>query len=84
MAFAAADLDWRDCVEIKNPFSSGTEAHPRKGNITRAKTKLLWEPEVSFEEMINMMVEADIARHSLKNRLRSEPIAHEHWQGSLS
>jgi GDPmannose 4,6-dehydratase len=83
-AFAAANLDWRDYVVIENPFNRPTKSYPLKGDTSRARRKLLWEPEISFEETIKMMVEADMARHSFTNRLRADLEREEKHRWSLS
>jgi GDPmannose 4,6-dehydratase len=40
------------------------------GDASKAKRQLGWEPEVSFEELIRMMVDADLALlgHEMKRR----------------
>ncbi len=83
-AFEAADLDWRDHVVVERTGGPQNDLVPFTGDACRAQRKLLWEPEVSFEEMIKMMVEADLARHSLKNRVPSEVANREQWQRSIS
>jgi GDPmannose 4,6-dehydratase len=39
-----------------------------RGDASRAREDLAWEPEVSFQEMIEMMVDADIARYTRSGR----------------
>lgn len=68
LAFEAVDLDWKDHVRVK--YSSGpAPGIALRGDTSRARRKLLWEPEVSFGEMIRMMVEADLERCAPGNRL---------------
>lgn len=64
VAFAAADLDWEKFVKIDPAFMRPAEVDLLIGDPAKAKKELGWEPEVSFEQMIKMMVDADIARHS--------------------
>ncbi len=71
VAFAAADLDWRDYVEVKNDGETAWPMAPLLGDASRARRKLLWGPEVSFEEMITIMVEAELERLSPKHRLEA-------------
>lgn len=66
VAFARADLDWKKFVKIDEKFMRPAEVDLLIGDASRAKKDLGWEPEVSFEQMIHMMVDADIARHSIK------------------
>ena len=37
------------------------------GDPAKAKKQLGWKPKVSFEEMIGMMVDSDLARHSSRD-----------------
>jgi GDPmannose 4,6-dehydratase len=83
-AFAAAGLDWRDHVEIKAPADAAVEVVPLLGDASRARRRFLWEPEVSFEEMIALMVEAELERLSPKHRLDTAVNDRCSWQGSLS
>lgn len=60
VAFDVAGLDWRDYVEIDPRFIRPAEVDLLVGDRTKAEQQLGWKPEVSFERMIEMMVEADI------------------------
>jgi GDPmannose 4,6-dehydratase len=43
-------------------FRGTAELHDLVGDASRARRILGWEPEVSFEELLRLMVEADLAR----------------------
>jgi GDPmannose 4,6-dehydratase len=60
VAFDAAGLDWKEYVEIDPKLIRPAEVEFLCGDATKAKEKLGWEPEVSFERLIKMMVEADL------------------------
>jgi GDPmannose 4,6-dehydratase len=60
LAFAAAGLDWRRHVEIDRWSFRPTEVDSLRGDATKAREVLGWEPRVSFSELVNMMVEHDI------------------------
>jgi GDPmannose 4,6-dehydratase len=60
VAFAAAGLHWEDYVEIDPKLIRPAEVDFLCGDATKARGKLGWEPEVGFEELIKMMVEADL------------------------
>ena len=81
VAFEAAGLEWRDCVSVARYGGAVDKAHPLCGNTAHARRRLLWEPEVSFSDMIRMMVETDLDRLSPKQRLRPELVAAPdmHW-----
>ncbi len=59
-AFGAVDLDWEEYVEVDPKLIRPAEVDFLCGNATKAREKLGWEPEFSFEELIKMMVEADL------------------------
>ena len=59
-AFSAAGLNWEKYVEVDPKFIRPAEVDCLCGDATKAREKLGWEPEVSFEELIKMMVEADL------------------------
>ena len=61
-AFAAVDLDWREFVVQDPRFMRPAEVDLLVGDPARAKSELGWEPRVGFEELVRMMVEADLER----------------------
>jgi len=65
VAFSCVDLNWRDYVVQDERFMRPAEVDLLIGDPSHAKAKLGWQPRVSFEQLIQMMVEADLDR--LKN-----------------
>ncbi len=62
VAFGHVGLNWRDYA-IQDPrFMRPAEVDLLVGDPTKAHAKLGWEPEVSFEELIGMMVESDLKK----------------------
>jgi GDPmannose 4,6-dehydratase len=61
IAFAHADLDWRDHVVIDPRFYRPAEVDVLQADASKARQRLGWEPEVQFEEMVRQMVEHDLA-----------------------
>lgn len=62
IAFACVDLDYTRYVVENNPHDMRpAEVDHLLGDATKARTKLGWEPSVTFEQMIQIMVEADLA-----------------------
>lgn len=61
-AFSVVDLDYEKHVVIDPEFLRPAEVDLLLAEPGKAKTVLGWEPEVSFEKMIQMMVEADLER----------------------
>jgi len=62
LAFGYVDLDWKKYVKIDKTFYRPAEVHLLKGDYSKARKKLGWEPKVKFEELVKMMVEADLKR----------------------
>ena len=62
-AFAAVGLDWRDHVRSDPALYRGAaELHDLVGDASKAHRVLGWEPEVSFEELVGLLVAADRER----------------------
>lgn len=62
VAFSHVGLDYEDHVVIDPKFFRPAEVDLLLGDSAKAKQKLGWEPEVSFEEMIGLMVDSDLRR----------------------
>lgn len=63
LAFQAAGIsDWQKYVKKDPRFSRPAEVPHLQGRPDHAMKKLGWKPKVSFEELVKMMVEADIKR----------------------
>jgi GDPmannose 4,6-dehydratase len=67
IAFEHVGLDYRDHVVIDESLYRPAEVDHLLGDASKARRELEWEPTVSFEELIRMMVDSDMAR------LRSHP-----------
>jgi GDPmannose 4,6-dehydratase len=62
IAFAHVGLDWRKYVRQDPRFIRPAEVDHLVGDASRARRLLGWEPTVSFEQLIHMMVDADLER----------------------
>jgi GDPmannose 4,6-dehydratase len=60
LAFAYVGLDWRDYVRTDSRFMRPAEVDHLLADATKARTVLGWRPTVSFRELVEMMVEADL------------------------
>jgi GDPmannose 4,6-dehydratase len=60
VAFDAAGLNWEDHVVIDERFLRPAEVEILKGDPSEAVDRMGWKPEVSFEQMVQMMVEHDL------------------------
>jgi len=61
-AFAVAELDWERYVVVDPRFYRPAEVDLLVGDPAKAKTHLGWEPEYSFERLVESMVVADLDR----------------------
>ncbi|MFH5925521.1 GDP-mannose 4,6-dehydratase [Roseomonas xinghualingensis] len=68
IAFSHVGLDYEEFVKVDPAFMRPAEVDVLLGDASKAKTKLGWEPEISLEDMIKEMVEADLARHRARMR----------------
>jgi GDPmannose 4,6-dehydratase len=60
VAFATVGLNWRDYVVTDPSLYRPAEVDLLCADPKKAKTQLGWEPKVSFEELVQMMVESDL------------------------
>jgi GDPmannose 4,6-dehydratase len=61
VAFAQARLDPGERVEIDERYFRPSEVDVLLGDASKAKEKLGWEPKVKFKELVELMVDADVA-----------------------
>ena len=61
VAFDEVGLDWEKYVRIDPKFVRPAEVDLLIGDYSKAKKQLGWEPKTSFEELIRLMVRADLA-----------------------
>jgi GDPmannose 4,6-dehydratase len=59
-AFAAADMDWREYVKIDARYYRPAEVDALQADCSKARSRLGWQPTVTFEELVTLMVEADL------------------------
>jgi GDPmannose 4,6-dehydratase len=62
IAFEHLGLDYNDHVSIDPALVRPAEVDLLVGDASKARTQLGWEPKVSFEQLIQMMVDADMKR----------------------
>jgi GDPmannose 4,6-dehydratase len=64
VAFEHVGLDWEAHVMEDPAFLRPAEVEELCADASKAKRLLGWEPVVSFEDLVRMMVDADLERHS--------------------
>ncbi len=62
-AFSYAGLKWQDHVVVDPKFIRPAEVDVLRGDFSKARKKLGWKPEVDFEGLVRMMVDADLERY---------------------
>lgn len=60
IAFSHVGLDWKSHVEIDPALVRPAEPDPLCGDATKAQRVLGWRPQVSFRELVELMVDADL------------------------
>lgn len=60
--FRHVNLDWEKHVEIDPRYFRPTEVDLLIGDASKAREQLGWEPRIKFEELAQLMVDADIRR----------------------
>ena len=61
VAFGRLDLDWQKHVEIDPRYFRPAEVDELCGDMAKARRLLGWEPRVKFHELVEMMVDSDLA-----------------------
>jgi GDPmannose 4,6-dehydratase len=59
-AFGYLGLDYRKHVRIDKRYFRPTEVNVLRAKTAKAKTKLKWEPRISFRSLVRIMVDADL------------------------
>ncbi len=62
VAFSHVGLDWHDHVKLDERFVRPAEVDVLIGDRSKAEADLGWTPTVTFEELVKMMVDADLER----------------------
>jgi GDPmannose 4,6-dehydratase len=62
LAFKEVGLNWEDYVKIDSKFFRPAEVDFLVGDYSKARREFGWKPTVKFEELVKMMVKADIER----------------------
>jgi len=62
IAFGRVGLDWQQYVRIDPALLRPAEVEHLLGDASKAKAELGWTPSVNFRQLVEMMVDADLAR----------------------
>ena len=72
VAFNRVGLDWRKYVRVDPQFYRPAEVDLLLADPSKARSVLGWEPEVSFADLVELMVEADLALLSQGSRFTGQ------------
>ena len=75
-AFGHAGLDWEEYVEIDPRYFRPSEVDVLLGDASKAREKLGWEPKVGFDELVRLMVDADMS--ALEDQLAGKVVRYSH------
>ncbi len=75
LAFGHVDLDYRDFVEIDPRYYRPAEVDLLLGDSRKARKHLDWQPQVNFQELVQMMVETDLEQAEREKTLRDAGLA---------
>jgi GDPmannose 4,6-dehydratase len=79
LAFEVAGLDWREHVVTDAAFIRPAEVDRLCANPAKASAELGWEPKIGFEELVTMMVEADLELLSTSGGHDEDSFGSETW-----
>jgi len=60
LAFQYKGMDWQDYVVFDPKYLRPNEVHALSADFSKARSKLNWKPKVKFEELVRIMVDADM------------------------
>ncbi|MCQ9206910.1 MAG: GDP-mannose 4,6-dehydratase [Omnitrophica bacterium] len=85
LAFSYAGLDRKKHIEIDERYYRPTEVHDLLADSRKAKEELGWKPKITFEELVKIMVDADMREIGLKpvgegDRILKEKFPDRWWQ----
>ena len=82
-AFGYAGLDWQESVKIDARYLRPLEVETLIADSSRARKELGWSPKVTFEELVKIMVDADIEALGLKPRGEGKKILEKYGMSSV-
>jgi len=65
LAFSLVGLHWQDYVEIDPRYFRPTEVDELRGDATKARERLGWQPRITFTELVGLMLAADLREAGL-------------------
>ena len=82
-AFGYAGLDWQESVKMDARYLRPLEVETLIADASKARKELGWSPKVTFEELVKIMVDADIEALGLKPRGEGKNILEKYGMSSV-
>tara|TARA_B100001109_G_C18852377_1_gene469943 strand:- start:53 stop:1084 length:1032 start_codon:yes stop_codon:yes gene_type:complete len=83
IAFEIVELDYKDFVKTSEKYYRPNEVDYLLGDPSKAKKELNWNPKVSFEELVKMMVESDIENAKQEKVLIDNGLLKPTWENPV-
>ena len=68
-AFTFVNMNWKDYVVFDERYLRPTEVDMLIGDASKAKHKLGWEAKTSFDELVKIMVESDLKKYNVIDKI---------------
>jgi len=81
-AFSYVDLNWEDYILTDEKYERPNEVHHLLGDSSKAKRLLNWQPEVSFEKLVEDMVNSDLILAEKEKVLLGNGLINPTWEHS--
>jgi GDPmannose 4,6-dehydratase len=75
IAFDRVGLDYEDHVIVDPDLYRPAEVDHLRGDASKARAAFGWEPQVPFEKLVEMMVDADVERHRQQSRGEAQTVS---------
>jgi len=82
-AFAYLNMDWEKYIEISEVHFRPNEVEHLLGDSSKAKNELNWEPKVSFDKLVKMMVDFDIILAKQEKVLIDQGLLKPTWENYI-
>ena len=79
-AFKVVDLDWEKYVTTSEKYLRPNEVNYLLGDYSKAKSKLDWAPETSFDELVKLMVDEDLILAEKEKVLIDKGLLEKTWE----
>ena len=73
-AFSYVDLDWNDHVKIDPKYFRPTEVESLMSDPSKSKKALKWSPKISFDDLVKIMMDADMRKAGLEAKGEGDKI----------